>query len=560
MDYGTLADVYEKLEKTSSKLGKRDILAKLIKRVPETELDKVALLITGRVFPIHANEELGIASKMMVRAIGKATGFAEKKIVEEFRDSGDLGLAAEKLTKSKRQSMLMRKKLTVDSVFKNLRKLPQITGAGSQDRKLSVLAELISSADPKEARYIVRTALGTLRIGVAEGILRDAIAMAFDVDAKAVEHAWNMRPDYGEIVKIAKSKGDDGLKDVKVRIGTSVQVLLSEKASDLEAALKKFEHAAIEIKYDGARVQIHKDGNKISLFTRRLENVTSQFPDLVKMSKQSIKSEQCIIDGEMLGIDKDTGKPLPFQQLSQRIQRKYDIEKMVKEIPIQVNLFDIIYCDGKMLFDTHFAERRKILEKVIKPVPNKFQLASQLVTNDLKKAESFYKEALTAGQEGVMVKNLDSKYQPGRRVGYWLKVKPVMETLDLVIIGAEWGTGKRANWLSSYVLACRNSDTDEYLTCGMMGTGLTDSQFKEMTDKLNPLIIEEGGRRVKIKPKVVIEVAYEEVQRSPKYTSGFALRFPRMIRDRTADKTPKEADTLGKIKRLYELQRGKDKR
>jgi len=557
MDYEKLADTYEKLEKTSAKLGKRDILAELIKKAPEDDLDKVALLITGRVFPVSAQEELGIASKMMMRAISKSTGFPEKNIVKEFKESGDLGIVAEKLVKSKRQSILMKRELTVDHVFKNLRKLPDITGTGSQDRKLNIIAELVSSAKPKEARYIVRTALGTLRIGVAEGILRDAIAEAFDVDAKAVEYAWNMLPDYGEIVKIAKTKGNKGLKNVKVKVGVSVQVLLAEKAPDLKTALKKFKRVVIEVKYDGARVQIHKDGDKIKLFTRRLEDVTKQFPDLVKMSKQSIKSGKCILDGEIIGIDKKTGKSLPFQQLSQRIQRKYDIEKMVKELPIQVNLFDMIYCDDKMLFNLPFIERRKLLEKSIKPVPNKFQLAKQFVTNDLKEAEKFYKEVLKSGEEGVMVKNLDSKYQPGRRVGYWLKVKPIMEPLDLVVIGAEWGTGKRANWLSSYILACRDTKTGDYLHCGMMGTGLTDEQFKEMTKRLQPLIIKESGRTVKIKPEVVIEVGYEEIQRSPKYKSGFALRFPRMLRDRSMEKSPEDVDTLERVKKLYKLQRGR---
>lgn len=288
-----------------------------------------------------------------------------------------------------------------------------------------------------------------------------------------------------------------------------------------------------------------------------MEDVTKQFPDLVNMAKKAIKSDCCILDGEILGIDKDTGKPLPFQQLSQRIQRKYDIEKMVKEIPIQVNLFDIIYCDGKMLFDSSLAKRRKILEDTVNPIPKEFQLAEQITTDDIKKAENFYREALKSGQEGVMVKNLDSKYQPGRRVGYWLKVKPIMETLDLVIVGAEWGTGKRANWLSSFILACRDEKSGKYLPCGMMGTGLTDKKFKDMTKTLKPLITEEHGRRVGIKPKVVIEVGYEEIQKSPKYKSRFALRFPRMLRDRSADKNPSEADTLKRIKKLYKEQKGK---
>ncbi len=554
MDYSELADVYEKLESTSSKHGKRDILADLLKDTTLTKLEKIVLLVTGRVFPNISNEELGIAAKMMKRAIIKATGFSDKKITEEFKRTGDLGLVAEKLVRSKRQVTLMQKRLTVEKVFESLQKLPSMTGMGSQERKLNIIVELITSAKPKEARYVVRTALGTLRIGVAEGILRDAIAKAFKVDAKNVEHAWNMMPDYGKIVKIAKLKGDDGLKKVRIKVGTSVQVLLCEKAPNLKTAIKKFEHPSLETKYDGARIQIHKDEEKVVLFTRRLEDVTKQFPELVKITRDAVKAKRCILDGEMIGIDKKTGKPLPFQQLSQRIQRKYDIEKMVEEIPIQVNLFDVLYVDGQALLDKPLKERRKILENLVRPVPGKFQFAKQLITKDLKKAEKFYKASLKEGQEGVIVKNLDSKYQPGRRVGYWLKVKPIMEPLDLVIIGAEWGTGKRANWLSSFILACRDTTKSKFLSCGMMGTGLTDEQFKKMTKKLKPLIIEERGLSVKIRPRIVFEIGYEEIQRSPKYESGFALRFPRLIRDRSADKGPDEADTLARLIKLYESQ------
>lgn len=555
MDYSKLADVYKKLENTPSKHGKRDILADLFKGASTAELEKIVLLVTGRVFPTMAKEELGIAEKMMKRAITKATGFSDKEVTDEFKGSGDLGVVAEKLVKSKMQVTLMQKELTVEKVFNSLQKLSSTTGEGSQERKLNIIAELLTSAKPKEARYVARTALGTLRIGVAEGVLRDAIAKTFGVDAKNVEHAWNMMPDYGKIVKIAKMEGDAGLKKVKVKVGTSMQVLLCEKAPDLKTAIERFEHPSLEIKYDGARVQIHKDGKKIVLFTRRLEDVTKQFPDLVRLAKEFVKAESCILDGEILAIDKKTGKPLPFQQLSQRIQRKYDIEKMVKEIPVQVNLFDILYVDGQSLLNKSLKERRKTLEKNIRRTPEGIQLAKRLETKNLKKAEKFYKAAIKQGQEGVIIKNLDSEYQPGRRVGYWLKVKPIMEPLDLVIIGAEWGTGKRANWLSSFILACRDPDEGKFLSCGMMGTGLTDKEFKEITKKLKSLITEEHGRRVKIKPRIVLEIGYEEVQRSPKYESGFALRFPRLIRDRSADKGPSEADTLSRLKKLYELQR-----
>jgi DNA ligase-1 len=529
-------------------------LAELFKDSAAEELEKIVLLAAGQVFPSYSQEELGVAEKMMRRAIERATGHSEKMATEEFKKTGDLGLVAEKFVRSKSQLTLMKKKLTVEKIFKSLKELPKISGAGSQERKLNVIAELISSAAPKEARYVVRTTLGTLRIGVAEGIVRDAIAKAFKVDAKNVEHAWNMMPDYGEIANIAKSKGDRGLKNVNIRVGTSLQVLLCEKAPDLKTAVESFEHPALEVKYDGARVQIHKDGGKILLYTRRLEDVTKQFPDLVKFTKEAVKAKSCILDGEMIGIDKRTGRPLPFQQLSQRIQRKYDIEKMVKEVPIQVNLFDVLFVDGRSLLDKTLKERREVLEKIVKPIPDKFQFAKQLVTKDLKEAEIFYKNALKDNQEGVIVKNLDSKYQPGRRVGYWLKVKPIMEPLDLVIIGAEWGMGKRANWLSSFILSCRDPGTGRFLQCGMMGTGLTDEQFKEMTKRLKSLIVEEHGRSVMFRPQVVLEVGYEEIQRSPKYESGFALRFPRLIRDRSADKGPDEADTIDRLKNLYESQ------
>ncbi len=340
--------------------------------------------------------------------------------------------------------------------------------------------------------------------------------------------------------------------------------MLAEKAPSLKEALESYEKPAIEYKYDRARVCIHKDGEKIWLFTRRLENITKQFPDLVKLAKEGIRAKRCIVEGEMLGTDRKTGKPMPFQSLSQRIQRKYDIERLVREIPIQVNLFEIVFLDDKMLFDEPLEKRRHILEKVIKPAAEKFQLAKQLITKDLKKAEAFYSEALAANQEGVIVKNLDARYQPGRRVaGGWLKVKPVLETLDLAIIGATWGTGKRAGWLGSYILGCRDAETGEFLRCGMLGTGVKEKKAEEkdmtlleLTDMLKPYIIQEKGGEVKIKPKMVIEVAYEEIQKSPNYDSGYALRFPRFLRLRV-DKDPTEADDTERIQRIYRMQKGK---
>jgi len=564
MKYSILTDAYEKLEKTSSKLDKTGILSELFSKTPSEELPKVVLLATGRVFSAYSVYELGIATQMMIRAISKATGFSSELIEKKFKETGDLGLVTEECIKSRKQTILFKKKLTVDNVFENLQKMAFVTGIGSQERKLNLIAELMTSAQPKESRYIVRTTLQELRIGVAEGIIRDAIVKAFltkegmskeekNEMIAAVDYAWNILSDFGKIAKIAKEKGVNGLKKVKIVLGQPIQVMLGEKAESIEDIIKDFGKVAAEYKYDGLRTQIQKAGDKIWIYTRRLEDVTKQFPDLVNLCKKGLKAKECIVEGETLGINLQTGLPLPFQMLSQRIHRKYDIEKTIKEIPVQIHIFDIVYLEGKTLFDKSFKERRRILEKVVKVIPQKFELAKQIVTGDIKEAERFYQEALNAKQEGLFLKVLDSPYVFGRHVGGWYKIKPIMETLDLVIVGATWGEGSRANWLSSYALACRDPDTGKFLPCGMMGTGLTENQFQLMTDILKDLIIGEDGREAKIKPKIVVEVAYQEIQKSPNYESGYALRFPRLIRLRE-DKGPDEADTINRVLNLFKIQ------
>lgn len=570
MKYSELVKAYEYLGKTSARLKKIEAIAELLKKTPMEDLGRVALLIQGRVFPSWDEREIGIANLLMVKIIRTVTGFPEKEINQRFRKTGDFGLVIEGLVKKKKQKTLFSKTLTVEKVFENIRKLAGMTGKGSQERKFHLVSELIGSANPGEAKYIVRTTLDNLRIGVAEGVVRDGIARAFlPMDTKekakessrAVEWAWFLRPDYSEIAVIAKQKGLPGLKKVKLELGKPYHVLLAEKSPDLKTALETFERPEMEFKYDGARIIIEKKGNEIWLFTRRLENVTKQFPKVVELSKKYISARECIVEGEMLGINRKTGRPMPFQSLSQRIKRKYDIDKMQKEIPVQVNLFDITYLNGKQLFDTPLEKRIEELKKIIKPSAGKFQLARALITKDLKKAQKFYDEALKANQEGLIVKNLDAKYQPGRRVGYWLKIKPILENLDLVITGAQWGRGKRAGWLGSFILACRDPHSDKFLECGMLGTGIKEKKnkpeditFKELGNMLKPHITGEKAGMVKIKPKIVIEVSYEEIQKSPNYSSGYALRFPRFISLRTEKP---EADSVERVEKIYKMQKGK---
>lgn len=572
MLYSKLAQAYDVLEKTPSKLSKTSEVAKLFKEADDESLPVLALMVQGKLFPQWEEAEAGIAGKMMMKAL-ESMGYDSNAVSGEFNKTGDLGLVAEKFAAKKRQSTLFSQKLTVKKVFDNLKALATVEGAGSQERKQKIIAELLHNSGPLEARYIVRQAMQDMRIGVAEGIVRDAIVMAFlnhggkelkelKEEAGTVEWAWFLRPDYGEIALIAKKEGMKGLKNAKLKLGEPMHPLLAEKAPSLAEAIGSFEHAAIEWKYDGARIGMHKKGTQVWLFTRRLENVTKQFPDIVQMVKENVKAEECLIEGEALAVDPKTGKPVPFQVLSQRIHRKYDIAEMAEKIPVQVDLFDIVYLDGKQLFDVPLRERRKMLESVVRQVKGKFQLARRIITKDLAEAEKFYNEALAANQEGVMVKNLDAPYQPGRRVaGGWLKVKPIMETLDLVITGAQWGTGKRAGWFGSFMLACRDPDGG-FLECGMLGTGIkekkeidSDITFVELTEMLKPGVLSESSQELKIRPKIVIEVAYEEIQRSSNYASGFALRFPRLVRLRM-DRGPDESDTLERLEILFSQQRG----
>lgn len=557
MEYKTLVEYYEKLERTSSKIEKAKILAELLKMCNPNDLERVIYLVQGSLYPKYMQIELGVATQLMIKVINKTIGISKEKIEEEFTKTGDLGLTVEKLIPSKKQVTLFKKSLTVEEVFENLRKVATASGEGAQEKKINILTSLLLMCTPKEAKYLVRTVLGELRVGVAEGIIRDAIVEAFFEKKKEVEevidYAWSILSDFAAVAKIAKESGLEGLKNIKIEFGRPIQVMLGEKAESIEEVVKEFGKVAAEWKYDGMRTLIMKKGNKILLFTRRQENVTAQFPDLVELCIKGIKAEECVVEGETIAVNPKTGDPLAFQVLSRRIHRKYEIEKMVEKIPIRIHLFDILYLNGEMLISKPLIERRKILENVIEKIEGKFELAKQIISDDVKEIEEFYQESLNAKQEGLMLKVLTSPYKFGRHVGGWYKIKPTMESLDLVIVGATWGEGSRANWLTSYELAVRDPDTGNFLRCGMMSTGLKEEEYEMMTEILKPLIIYEKGKEVKVRPKIVIEVKYQEIQKSPNYEAGYALRFPSFVRIRD-DKGPEEADTIERLIELYKSQ------
>ncbi|MEM4347924.1 MAG: ATP-dependent DNA ligase [Candidatus Altiarchaeota archaeon] len=549
MEFSELVKVYEQLEKISSRIEMTQIVADFLGKVHEDEFKIVIPFLQGRIFPEWSEEEIGIGNKLVIKAISKISGVSETEIENKIRETGDTGVAAQFLLSKKAQMTLFREKLSVEKVYENLNKLAKLSGQGSQEKKLLYISELLSFAEPLEAKYITRIILEELRLGVGEGIIRDAIAQKFNVSPALVERAFYLITDLGEVARIAKIQGDSGLKKIEITPGRPISVMLAQKLNSIGEALEEIENVAFEIKYDGARIQIHKEGERIKLFTRRLEDVTKQFPEIVDAARKNISANTTVIEGELVAIKSFTDRhPRPFQELSRRIKRKYDIAEMIERIPVEINLFDITFLNGKSLIEKKFSERRKILEKIVKESEN-FLLAKQLITRDIKKANEFYEEALRLGHEGVMAKNLDAPYQPGSRVGYMYKIKPIMETLDLVIVGATWGEGRRAHWLGSFLLAVLDKATGKFLTIGRMATGFTDEQLQEITELLKDDIYEQIGKEVKLKPKKVVEVAYEEIQRSPTYESGYALRFPRLVRIRD-DKRVEDADTIDRVEEI----------
>ncbi len=552
MRYSELADLYRRLEKTTLKTLKTRFVADFLKKTPDELLEVVPYLILGKVFPDWDERELGVGEKLLIKAVSMATGVSDREIENSIKDTGDLGESVALALKKRKQKSFFSRPLTIRRVYDTFVKVAEATGEGSQDRKMKYLANLFMDAQPEEGKYIARTVLGTMRTGVAEGLLRDAIAEAFKVKPELVERAYMLTSDFGYVARVAKLEGNEGLERVQMQIGKPIRPMLAQNAADVKEALTEMGgKAAFEIKYDGARVQVHKDGDRVIIYSRRLENVTKSIPEVVDAVKESVKPERAIVEGELVAVG-EGGRPRPFQYVLRRFRRKYNIEEMIEKIPLELNLFDVLYVDGQSMIDTPFRDRRKMLEEIIAE-SEKIKLAEQLVTGDAEKAEEFYKRALELGHEGLMAKRLDSVYEPGNRGKKWLKIKPTMEDLDLVIIGAEWGEGRRAHLLGSFLVAAYDPHSGEFVPVGKVGSGFTDEDLVEFTKMLKPLIRGGEGKFVEIEPKVVIQVTYQEIQKSPKYRSGFALRFPRYVALRE-DKSPEEADTLERIAQLYEFQ------
>ncbi len=576
MDYLQLAKAYELLENTSKRLGKTAIIADILKNASKEELLEIICLLQGSVFtPAEKDKHIGVSSKLAAKAVANCAGVSQGKVEELLGKEGDLGIAAEKLFAKKKQAALFAQNLSVKKVFSTIRKLSEISGRGSVDLKIGFVSQLLNAASGNEARYIVRTVLENLRTGVGDSTIRDAVVSAFSgfspenrekyaEAVNAVQSAYDLSNDLGKVAVTLKEKGIAGLNAIEIAPGNPVKVMLYVKAQDFADAFDIVGKPALaERKFDGFRMQIHGENGNIKLYTRRLDDVTKQFPDVVALVKKAVKAKSFIIDSEIVGIDPKTKKFRPFQDISQRIQRKYGIEQMAKELPVIVEIFDVMELHAKSMLSVPFGERRKSLKGIVKEIPERIVLVEQKLVKTEDELEKFYESVLKEGVEGVMLKNVSGIYKPGSRVGYGVKIKPTMETLDLAITGAEWGEGKRAKWLSSFTLACRG-DEGEMLEIGKVGTGIKEKSgegisFRELTEMLTPLIKEEKGKQVTVKPKIVVEVLYQEIQKSPSYSSGYALRFPRVVRIRD-EKGADDANSISDVERLYHQQLSRKKK
>jgi len=528
------------------------LVAEFLRRLSAEEVEPAVSMLLGRTFPKWDQRVLEISWATLSTVIKRLTSADWAKFRGAFAETGDIGAATKILFESSRvqkQATLLEKPLTILEVRRALEAISEIAGYSSRERKERLLEALFSQASALEAKYLVKIIIGEMRTGFYEGLMELAVSKAFNIPLDVVQTATMLSGDVAEVARVAKQRGKEGVLRLELQVFRPIRPMMAQNCESLEEALR--EHGgetAFEYKLDGARIQIHKCGDDVRIFSRRLTDVTKSLPEIVELVKSQVKAEKAVLEGEVVAVGENKS-PMLFQHLMRRFRRVHKIEEMQRQIPIELYLFDILYLDGETLIDSPYTERRRILSKICGDIP----LTKQLITRSVENGERFLEEAVKAGHEGLMAKRLDSPYTPGIRGKRWFKIKKTLEPLDLVIVGAEWGYGRRHNWLSDYYLAARDAETDKFWVVGKTFKGLTDEEFVRMTKRLKELTVEKRPHGVVVVPKIVVEVAYNEIQKSPKYECGMALRFARITRIRE-DKTPQEADTIQRVREIYERQ------
>jgi len=580
MKYALMAETYEKIEATTKRLAMTDYLVEFLKITPKAVIDKVVYLTQGKLYPDYLGIEIGVAEKLALRAVRRATGRSEKEIEEEMKETGDLGLATQKFLGKKTQVTFFQQPLTVERVYETLDKMAKSTGSGSMDQKINLLAGLLTDATPKEAKYLTRTVTGELRLGIADMTVLDALAIAYGGGKETreeIERAYNVSSDLGRVAKIVAEKGIEGIRKFGVSAGKPIRPMLAERLGSPQEILEKLGGKCIaEFKYDGERVQAHKDHDKIILFSRRLEKITNQYPDAVELIRKSTKPNQVIIEAEIVAVDPDTGEMRPFQELMHR-RRKYGIKQAIEEYPVSLFAFDVLLADGKDLTLKPYSIRHKTLEKTIIQ-SDRVKTAEYTITKDPDELEKFFEKAVENGCEGVVCKSLndDAIYKAGARGWLWIKYKrdyksEMTDTVDLVIVGAFHGRGKRGGAYGALLLAAYDPEEDEFETVTKCGTGFTDEDLAMLPKMLEKHKMPHRSSRVNsaieadvwFEPKMVIEVIGAEITLSPIHTaamdrirkgSGLAIRFPRFTGKYRPDKSAEDATSIEEITEMYQRQ------
>ena len=578
MEFSIIAELFEKMENTSKRIELTNILVELLKKTPKKIIPNVVYLLQGIIRPNFEGVELGVAEKLAIRSISKSSGLPIKKIEDDYRNCGNLGLTASNILKLKTQTTFTAEKITVERVYETLFKIANLEGKGSQDLKMKYISSLLNDATPLEAKFVLNILLGTLRLGIAENTVMDALAIGFTGKKeyrKQIEDAYNVSSDLGKVSEVIASEGLDGIKKFQISLFSPVRPMLADRIkSEKEATEKMPVEFAAEYKLDGERVQIHKQADKIILFSRSLENITKYYPDIVENIGNSLDVNEGIFEAEIVAINENTGEFLPFQELMHR-RRKYKLKEAVLQYPITVNFFDVLYFDGKNCLNLKYSERRKILESSVKE--NNFaKLVPMAIVKNENEVEDFLENSINSGCEGLMLKILDAAYRAGTRGGNWLKLKreyrnELGDSLDLVVIGAYFGKGRRTGRYGTLLLATYNPEKDNFPSICKVGTGFTDESLDQLYQilsnkvilKKNPRIESEMEADVWFEPELVLEIVASEITLSPIHKTalgtirkgaGLALRFPKFTGKIRIEKGSEDASTDEEVYSLYKGQ------
>ncbi|MGQ9598951.1 MAG: ATP-dependent DNA ligase [Anaerolineae bacterium] len=546
--FARLANLGEELGRTSKRLELVALLSDFLQELAPDEVSAAARLVIGQVFPGWDERALNVSWKSVMEVVDGLTDASPAVREELGARSVDGGQFVRLLLENARRRPSQPPPLRLLEVYEALEQIAAAEGKGVRTRREALLRALLERATPLEAEYLTKIIYQEMRHGVNEGLLLEGIARASGSSLRWVQRAYQVWGDLGEVARVTLSEGESGLQRAGVHLFRAVRPMLAETADDLDEAFVRYQgQVALEYKLDGARVQIHRQGRQVRVYSRHLADVTTSLPDAAAEVQAGIAAEEAIFDGEAIAVDAH-GRPLPFQYLMRRFRRKHAVATTLHEVPVRLYLFDLLYLDGQSWVDVPYRERWHALAQAA----GSLNLVPRLIPTTLEEGRAFAEAAYREGHEGVMIKDLNSLYTPGVRGKSWLKLKHTF-SLDLVIVAADWGYGRRHGWLSNYHLAARDAESGQYRVVGKTFKGLTDAEFQAMTERL--LALERGrrGSTVFVQPQVVVEVTLNEIQESRQYEAGLALRFARIARVRE-DKSPVEADSLQTLRRLYEQQ------